>query len=197
MIHVEPSDNPRRMAGVPVPGLAELTERLAGELAAHPELWNQYRLRTANPQSPHREIDDIWARYNALTNLDPENPGAFNGPHESVWYPVAEKLPALKLVTRRLGAHLGAKTLGGVLITRVPAGRQVHWHRDAGWHAEAHRKFCVSVASNRDQTFEFEGEQMRTEAGECFEFDNLYLHTVKNPTDEDRISVIISLRGFT
>lgn len=169
---------------------------LAEQLAAHPGLWNQYRLRTGYADSPHREIDDIWARYNALENLDPASPAAFNAEHVSKWYPVVAKLPALPRLCRHLQSALGARKLGGVLITRVPAGKQVHWHRDGGWHAEAHRKFCISVAANHEQSFEFEGEQMRTVPGEVFEFDNLFPHAVKNPSDEDRISVIVSLRDF-
>jgi Aspartyl/Asparaginyl beta-hydroxylase len=171
-------------------------EELAGQLAAHPGVWNQYRLRTENPQSPHREVDDVWCRYNAIANLDPSNPPAFNGPHKSEWYPVVQKLPALPRLCRRLMVQVGAKTLGGVLITRVPAGKQVYWHKDGGWHAEAHRKWVISVAANREQTFEFENEQMRTEEGEAFEFDNLFPHRVLNPSAEDRVSVIVSLRDF-
>ena len=169
---------------------------LTAELEAQPRLWNEHRLRTADPRSPHREIDDIWARFNALSNLDPANPAAFSGPHTAEWYPVADKLPALRPLVYALTEQLGAQTVGGVLLTRVPAGKQVHWHSDAGWHAEAHRKFCVSIAANHEQTFEFEREQMRSEPGDCFEFDNAFSHCVLNPSVEARISMIVCLRGF-
>jgi hypothetical protein len=169
---------------------------VCSELSADPGLWNEHRLRTADPRSPHREIDDIWGRYNALANLDPANPAAFNEPHAAEWYPVAAKLPSLQPFVEALAHALGAATIGGVLITRVPAGKQVYWHRDAGWHAQEHRKFCVSIAANHEQTFEFEREQMRSDTGDCFEFDNAFPHRVLNPAATARVSLIVSLRGF-
>lgn len=169
---------------------------LREQLSTNPELWNEHRLRTGYMGSPHREIDDIWCRYNDLSHLDPKDPSAFNGPHESVWYPNIEKLTALPPVCQHLATVVGASTIGGVLITRVPAGCKVHWHQDGGWHASAHRKWCISVASNAEQTFEFEDEQMRTRAGECFEFFNEHPHAVFNPSKEDRVSVICSLKDF-
>lgn len=171
-------------------------KQLLHELSLIPKVWGQYKFRTGYEGSPHRDIEDIWVRYNALSNLDPANPQKFNEPHESVWYPVADKLPSVARICNRLMEKVGARTLGGVLLTRVPAGAQVHWHRDGGWHASAHRKWCVSIAARTEQTFEFEGEQMRTHAGECFEFDNSYPHAVMNPSYEDRVSLIVSLRDF-
>ena len=152
-------------------------ERLMGELDAHPELWNEHRFRTESPKSPHREADDIWARYNALENFGPE----FNDEHESVWYPCAEKLPNLKPLVECVAHAMGARTVGGVLITRVPAGKQIYWHADSGWHAGAHRKFLVLLRGYHGQSFEFE---------------NQYSHRVLNDSDSERISLIICLRDF-
>lgn len=163
---------------------------LAAELDAHPEAWNERRMRTEIAGSPHREIDDIWARYNV-----PER-AAIDEPHAAVWYPVVDKLPSVGPLVCELAYRLEAATIGGVLITRVPAGAQVHWHSDRGWHAGAHRKFCVCVRANQEQTFEFEDEQMRSESGDCFEFENAYPHRVLNPSDEPRISLIVCLRDF-
>lgn len=166
------------------------------ELDNHPELWNEYEWRTENARSPHREADDIWLRYNALENFDPEHPQAFNNEHKSVWYPSAEKLPAIRYIVETVAHDLQAHTIGGVLITRVPAGKQIYWHQDGGWHAGYYRKFLVVLRGNHEQSFEFENEQMFSEPGDCFEFQNEYPHRVLNPTDKERISLIICLRDF-
>jgi hypothetical protein len=169
---------------------------LVAELDAHPELWNQYRFRTEHPRSPHREADDVWLRYNDVKNLDPANPTAFNDEHVAVWYPAAEKTPLIRMAAESLAFRLGARTMGAVLITRVPAGKQIYPHVDGGWHAKAHRKFLVLLRGNMQQSFLFENEGMYAEAGEIFEFQNEYAHSVRNQTDFERISMIVCLRDF-
>ena len=163
---------------------------LAQQLAAHPEVWNEYRWRTEHPRSPHREIDDIWARYNA-----PENVGSrFNEPHEAVWYPVVEKLPALRPLVFDVMRTVEGEHLGGVLITRVPAGKQVYPHVDQGWHALHYRKFAVQIAGNVEQSFCFENEGLSALPGELYEFNNQAPHWVVNPTPEARVTLICCIR---
>jgi aspartyl/asparaginyl beta-hydroxylase (cupin superfamily) len=93
-----------------------------------------------------------------------------------------------------MGLSQGGK-LGFVLLTRIPPGAQVYPHTDKGWHAVNHQKFCVSVKANKSQAFCFEGEEMRTEAGDVFTFDNSHPHWVTNESDEERISLIICVRA--
>jgi hypothetical protein len=85
----------------------------------------------------------------------------------------------------------GAKTLGGVLITKVPAHGFIAPHVDHGWHAEHYRKIAVQVAGTNDQAFCFEGVELRTESGDVFEFINQRKHWVTNNSDEDRITLIV------
>lgn len=163
---------------------------LASELALHPEVWNQHRWRTEHPRSPHREVDDIWIRYNAIENLGP----TFNEPHESIWYPVAEKLTAVKHLVEKLVQDVGGGQLGGVLITRVPAGKQVYPHVDQGWHAGYYEKFAIQIAGNGKQAFCFDGEELRAETGDAYWFRNDVPHWVTNDSDEDRITLIVCIR---
>jgi hypothetical protein len=173
------------------PGYFEFRCTAARELDDNPQLWNEHPWRTQG-NSPHRGVDDIWLRYNALEKLGPH----FNDEHESVWYPCAEKLPICQWLVCRLARNLGAETIGGVLITRIPPGGQVYWHSDSGWHARSHRKFVVLLRGNSEQRFEFENETLGCYPGEWFEFENQYPHRVLNPSDEERISLIVCLRDF-
>lgn len=163
---------------------------LQRELAAHPEVWNEYRWRTEHPRSPHRDCSDIWCRYNAPENFGPH----FNAAHESVWYPVIEKLPAARDLTDAVMGCIDGEHLAGVLITKVPAGKQVYPHADRGWHAESFDKFAVLIEGNREQSFCFEGAEHRCEPGECFTFCNQQMHWVLNPTDRDRVTLIVCAR---
>lgn len=155
-------------------------------LAQNPQLWNADRARTESPDSPHREIDDIWVRFAAE--------GAGHGPHDSIWYSAAACLPVRQIVYP-LMAHVCGERLGGILITRIPAGKQVYPHIDRpGWHAEYYDKFAVQIASARGQKFCFEGESLETEPGDVFWFDNAYSHWVTNDTPHERITMIVCIK---
>lgn len=172
----------------------ELIESLRKELEASPEVWNEIRYRTREyPNSPHREIDDIWVRYNPLKNFRGDW-SEFNGPHVSEWYPVARKLPSAGILACELAVKTRALALGAVLITRVPPGAQVYPHVDGGWHARHYEKFVIQIASAKGQTFNFEGESLDARPGECYWFDNSAPHWVLNPTSEERISLIVCVR---
>lgn len=159
------------------------------ELAEFP-LWDQYRWRTEHPQSPHREVSDIWVRYNALENLGPH----FNEIHESVWYPVAAELPNVVELVFDVMRQVEGEHLGGVLITKIPAGKQVYPHVDAGWHALHYEKFAVQIHGNAEQSFCFDDENLSALPGELYTFNNQARHWVVNPSGEDRITLIVCIR---
>lgn len=160
---------------------------LRAALEAHPELWNQNTARTAHPQSPHRELSDIWARF-AAPGVD----GA--APHESVWYPAADLLP-IREIAYPLMARVHGDQLGGVLITKIPAGKSCKPHSDPGWHARWYEKFAVQVQADPRQEFCFDNEALVTAPGDLFWFDNAHVHWVTNPTEFDRITAIFCIRS--
>jgi len=151
----------------------------------HPELWNEHTGRTKSPDSPHREVDDIWLRYAA--------DGITAQPHESVWYPSADALPVREIVYP-LMAMLDGERLGGVLLTRIRAGRSCYPHVDHGWHASYYEKHAVQVQSAPGQYFCFEGERLEAKPGDIYTFDNSARHWVTNDTDQDRITLIVCIK---
>jgi hypothetical protein len=163
---------------------------LTHELDAHSDLWGQHKWRTEHPQSPHREARDIWLRYAPLRNLGPH----FNDPHESEWYPAIAKLPAARVLAEDMFERVNGETLGGVLLTKVPAGSQVYPHADRGWHAEHYEKFAIQVAGNKEQFFCYGDGCLSPETGESFWFENQSPHWVVNESGEDRITLICCIR---
>lgn len=155
-------------------------------LQSHPELWDQNKTRTESPDSPHYGLSDIWARYCA-PDQDPTQA------HESVWYPAADCLPVRELVFPLMAA-VGATRLGGVLITKIPAGRQCRPHKDPGWHARYYEKFAIQIQSAPGQQFCFDGHSLETKPGDVFWFDNAQTHWVTNDTPYDRITLITCFR---
>ncbi len=155
-------------------------------LQDHPELWDQTPHRTAPPHSPHHGLSDIYIRYSQKDPLDAD-------PHESVWYPAADVLPVKDLIFQLMHDVRGER-LGGVLITKIPAGKMCKPHRDGGWHAGYYEKFGIQVQSAPGQAFCFDGESLETKPGDVFWFDNAHTHWVTNPTPHDRITLIVTLK---
>lgn len=166
-------------------------EPIAQALAANPQLWDQHRMRTESPNSPHREANDIWVRYNAIENFTTIDD--FNGPHESSWYPAADLLHVKPFVLDIMRLVEGTQ-LGGVLITRIPPGKQVYPHIDRGWHARYYEKYAVQIRGNDKQAFRFDDEELVTRTGDFYSFDNSFRHHVVNDSYEDRITMIICIR---
>lgn len=176
--------------GVEVKGLLE-------QLKERPELWNRYTLRTKlMPDSPHREVDDIWLRYRDYSEFDINNPTAFAGNHKAIWYAAAEYLTIARAIINGLMTTVDGAELGGCLITRIPPGKQVYPHTDSGaWHSEYYaHKYLIALQSAPGQSFNFEGESHEAKAGDCFVFDNRPLHWVVNNSNIDRISLICAIR---
>lgn len=168
---------------------------LVAELHRQPWLWNAVDLRTAPPQSPHHGLDDIWVRYNPLENYDPEKGLAeFNSEHNAKWYPAFQSLPSVRPLVFDLMRLVEGEALGFVLITRIPAGATCKPHVDRGWHAEHYDKYAIQLESAPGQSFNFEGESLDAQPGDVYWFNNLEQHWVLNPTEHDRMTMIVCIR---
>jgi hypothetical protein len=165
---------------------------LRDALDENPQLWNRHGARTK--QYVHSRVDDIWVRYNDIKNYGGDL-GRFNDAHESVWYPTAAPiLDVVRPIVYGVMTEVEGERLGGVLITRVPAGGEVTKHSDHSWHAQYYDKFAVQIAGNGSQAFCFADARLSAEPGDLYTFDNSKVHWVENPSSEDRITLIICIR---
>ena len=134
------------------------------ELSHSPEVWDTLTFRTT--EGPHRELSDIWVRYNALENFDGDMQ-RFNAEHVPSWYPVVEKIPSARYLSEKIAYDFDAD-LGGVLITKIPPHKQCYPHVDKGWHAGYYEKFAFQVKGNKSQSFHVEDEILVTVDGDLF-----------------------------
>ena len=155
-------------------------------LAENPQLWDQNPGRTESHESAHYGLSDIWVRF------APPGSGA-DVPHRSVWYPSADVLPVRDLAFSLIGVVDGEE-LGGILITKIPAGKICRPHKDLGWHARHYDKFAIQIESDPEQEFCFDEKTLVTEPGDLFWFDNAHTHWVTNPTQHDRITLIVCIK---
>lgn len=158
-------------------------------LRRNPQLWNQHSSRRVAPGSPHLATDDIWVRY----ARDATSPA----PHDSVWYASSDVLPEVKEIVYPLMAMVKGERLGGVLITRIPAGHSVAPHVDLGWHASQYQKFAVQIESHQQQAFCYSDGDHVTAPGDVFWFDNSKEHWVTNNSPVSRITMIVCIQTDT
>jgi hypothetical protein len=165
---------------------------LAMELYRQPELWNRNTARTA--KGPFEGTDDIWVRFRDPAELTSRE--AFAEPHVPVFYPAWHALPHLRPIVFGLMARVEAVQLGGVLITRVPAGGQVAPHDDKGrWHSEWFQtKAYVPLASNPQCYNTCGSERVVMAVGDAWLFDNLQVHSTVNDGETERVTLIVSMR---
>lgn len=167
---------------------------LALALARQPELWNAHAERHERDGSPHAGTSDIWVRYNDIENLA-QGYDKFTGEHDSVWHEAYAKLPQLRPLIFGLMARCEAVRLGGVLITKIPAGGHVRPHVDRGWHPEYYNtKIYVPILSNHQCVNRVEDETVVMAAGDAWYFNNTVEHEVINGGDSERITLIICMR---
>jgi hypothetical protein len=168
-------------------------EPLLGQIDANPHLWGSRGARQRG-NSPHRDATDIWLRY-----MDPVLIGRHDimTRHESVWYPEALTLHGVLPIVHRLRGAIGVPLeLGGVLLTRIPAGKCVYEHSDAGpWHAEWYNlKVWIPLRANEQCVNYVENESMVWRVGEGWHHSNMLPHRVVNGGECERICLIVCFR---
>jgi hypothetical protein len=163
------------------------------DLERQPELWNRNTARTAGG-GPHQAVSDIWVRFRDPTELSDRQ--AYSEMFTPVFYPAWSALPHLRPIVFGLMTRLEAVQLGGILITRVPAGKMVEPHNDRGrWHAEFfNTKAYVVLASNPGCYNTCDDETVVMAPGEAWVFNNLKEHSTVNAGETDRVTLIVSLR---
>ena len=106
-------------------------------LNAHPELWgHRLPIRTAFPNSPQREADDIIFRFNDLSQHITQDtlPQIFDD-IKCVWFPPVLVMPIINVLSLFIMQAVHGEELGRVMITKLPPGGVIHPHVDEGGYA--------------------------------------------------------------
>lgn len=162
------------------------------DLQRQPELWDSNRQRTTYANSPHVTVSDIWVRGLAEDRISSAN---LTEEYRSVFWPAWALLPSLRPIVFGMMAKVSAVELGSILITRLAPGAEVLPHSDGGvgWSpAFYNTKLHLTLAGS--SLSYCAGDSVIMSAGECWTFDNLLEHSVKNPGHDDRIALIVSMR---
>lgn len=169
---------------------------LALEIKRQPHLWDR-DMERLSVHGPHRETQDIWLRYkDKRENTQSKNWDNFADPHDPIWYPAFYELPSARKLIFDLMARVQGERLGGVLIYRVPPGKQIYVHTDTGWHPEYYEKFNFSIQSQPGCAFYYpeDDEVMTSNTGDVYWFRNTIPHGVRNASAEDQIIMTVCIK---
>lgn len=165
------------------------------EIAAQPELWDQNTLRTAHPQTAHRQVSDIWLRFNDLSGYEKTGDvAAVVDEHESINYEAFRRLPAARFLIFSLMARVQGERLGRCLITKLPPGARIDPHVDGGSHAAYYERYHIVLQAQPGVVFRAGDESVFMRPGEVWWFDNAQEHEVVNSSADDRIHIVVDIR---
>lgn len=153
-----------------------------------PELWNEHRLRTKFPGTPHAQAEDIWLWFNSEDSVDPAND------RETVPYSAWGRLPQARPIIFDLMRAVEASQLGRVIITKLAPGREIAPHVDGGSPAQFYKRYQIALQSLPGALFKIEDETVNFVGGDVWLIDNRSRHSVINNSADDRICLIIDCR---
>jgi hypothetical protein len=163
-------------------------------LKINSHLFGEFDMR-AQGDSPHREMTDIWVRFNDIRPyLQKGSMEGFTDKHLSVWYPAYYELPETKKLIFDVMEAVEGEQLGGVLITKLPPGGKIYPHSDDGWHAAYYNKYYIPIENYEGATFNFEDGTIKPKLGEVYQFDNTQKHWCMNESIGDRIAMVVCVR---
>lgn len=166
---------------------------IVSQLDAQPELFDEFPERRLVEGTPFAEMRDIHVRYLPRDDLTP--PADPRTPKDLRFYPAWYRLPALHPVVWALMSTLRAVEMGGILITRLPAGGRMLPHIDNGWHPRRFdTKAHLTLRANARCIVRVEEEEAVFRPGEIWTYPNDVEHEISNGGTTERLVVIMCLR---
>jgi len=159
-------------------------------LKVNEDLWDMNTLRTSHPDTPHKDVSDIWLWFNDLSdNVADAIDDVQTRPYEGWW-----RLPQVRPLVFDLMRFVEATQIGRCVITKLPAGKVISPHVDQGTPATFYTRFQIALQSAAGCNFIIEDEQVNFKQGEVWMINNKAEHSVVNNSAEDRIALIVDLR---
>jgi len=156
----------------------------------NPQLWDEYTLRTAHPDTAHAEVSDIWLRFNVVG----ADTMSVVDDTEAVNYPAWWVLPQARPLIFALMNRVEGERLGRVMITKLPPGGRITPHVDGGAPASYYDRYHIVLNSAPGCIFRAGDEQVHMATGEVWWFDNELEHEVINNSADHRVHMIVDVR---
>jgi len=106
-------------------------------------------------------------------------------PESKLW------LEIYKIVSMLENYHNGKA--GRVMLPKLKATGNIGAHKDDGYYLNAVRRHHIPIITNEQVTFIVDKEEINMREGEVWEINNMKKHEVLNPSDQDRIHLLIDI----
>jgi hypothetical protein len=168
----------------------------------HPELFNQFTLRTKAEGSPHKEVEDIWLRMNDLEKCRQATEKAELYDHrESINYPAWSILQPVQSLILATATMVRATRIGRCFISKMKPGAQIGRHKDIGDDLSVYydnepyySRFHLVLNGEPGSLFLCGDEQVTMRTGELWSFRGDIEHEVINNSAADRIHLVMDLK---
>jgi len=167
---------------------------VALELARADHLWDRNPERRLYPGTPHAAMTDITVRYMPEADVTME---ARRTEHRNVFWPAWHAMPSLRPMVFALMTRVQAVELGSILITKLPTGKMIDPHSDAGNWAPAYYNCKAHITLAGSALVRCEDDAIEMKTGTIWTFNNLLNHSVECIGEYDRVSCIVSMRCET
>lgn len=168
---------------------------LVNALVRQPHLWNVNTLRTTFAGSPHFAVDDIWLRFNDLTDfISIDKSRHIIDKREAVDYAAMQALPQARDWIFNLMRLVEGERLGRVLVTRLAPGKVIPPHIDGDTHAGYYDRYHMALQVKPGVQFQCGGEIAPMVTGDVWWINNQVEHSVTNNSDDDRLVMIVDVR---
>jgi hypothetical protein len=145
--------------------------------------------------TPHKEVSDIWIRFNDLKSYEESKDAAkILDEHESIWYSAVNDLPSVRTVVFQIMGRVQGIRLGRVLITRLAPGKKIEPHADGGTHAAYYERYHAVLQGLPGSLFRCGDETVNMQTGSVWWFQNAIEHEVINNSCDDRIHLIVDIK---
>lgn len=160
-------------------------------LARNADLWDQDPIRTAHPNSAHVDASDILVFYGATKGSWAEIVNDVNAEPQTAW----GRIPQLRPLVLGLMAKVEGTRLGRVVISRLPPGKSITPHEDAGAPVHVYSRYQLMLQSLPGVQFRCGTETLNARTGDCFWFENKQVHSVVNNSADDRIALLMDIQS--
>lgn len=171
-------------------GQGQDTAALLAAVQTRPALWNANALRQEFDNSPHKEAEDIWLRFNADPSVE-----SCGDDLEAVNYPAWDALPMARPLVFNLMRYVEAERLGRVMITKLAPGAQILPHADIlGGYAHYYTRYHVVLQGLPGSLFHCGDETVNMRTGDIWHFNAHAVHSVVNNSADDRVHMLCDMR---
>jgi hypothetical protein len=165
------------------------------ELMRQPQAWGQRRFREEFPGSPHVDVDDIWLRF----HQDPNEVDAKISGLELVWYPEILLFPSVMSLVLPLLVYTKSWTVERLILTRLAPGGRILPHSDdqGAYVTQADiNRYHIVIQGLPGNLFQCGEETVQMLTGEVWWFNPYVEHNCLNNSTDDRIHLLVDLRGW-